>query len=367
MGWDATSRGRACRACGVSIAQDLAFCTNCGTNQQAASGEFLASTAPAPNGSRPISSHADRRALSGSRLRTALVIGLVGIVAVALVLSRSFAGRDKQSESSQSTVSSPFETASSPSQPSADSVTVTSNIPPIGLRLGDFHPPCGGSQLIFDSAGKTTTFLKDDAISGNVLDRWKVDEFDVFYVACDESTAIFSTSVTAETVAVVDWQSELLDSITKFSPRIIRLNQEGQDTRCCFPDVPLAEAAVLQLTKNGRFKRTTSDIARYDGWSPQKNNCEFFTEPDRYPAQTVEGDSIPDGGYVTVCSRGPLVELLQSLLVNEGYNIDIDGLFGPDTLSALNSLSSRQGFGQVDGAFMNYSTGEGIYFGIGGQ
>jgi len=59
----------------------------------------------------------------------------------------------------------------------------------------------------------------------------------------------------------------------------------------------------------------------------------------------------PDGLVVGVGDCGPLVELIQSMLVERGYSIAVDGQFGPATAAAVRDAQptvSLPATGRVD-------------------
>jgi hypothetical protein len=64
--------------------------------------------------------------------------------------------------------------------------------------------------------------------------------------------------------------------------------------------------------------------------APAARRCAGYTEnPDRYP--------------VRMCQRGVAVENVQRQLVRHGYEVEVDGYFGPQTLAAVRSFQSDHG------------------------
>lgn len=301
------------------------------------------------------------------RSHKALLAGIILAVAgggIALIASKSSEPSSDSIEPSSTVAPATSMLASTSSltvPPSEASAPAT--IP--GAPLGSYNLLCDGSELVYEPSSDTIMLRNTPNVNAYVIDRWVAGRFDILYIACNESYLLTSALVDAGRVEIRDSDSDLFENLTRFTSRLLRLEQSGREETCCFPEVPLERADLITIERNGTFSRVSSEVSRYDQWNPGERDCDRYTQPDAYAAATPSGDVVYGGDYVTVCSEGPLVELLQTFLVDEGFDIVPDGYFGPATLAALNAQALDDGFDRVDGAFMAYSTRGSISYGIG--
>ncbi len=356
-----------CTQCGASRAEGIAFCSACGASFGPTPSDPNATISNSAGGDlvHPRKNDRHRKALIALAVIALAVVG----GAVALVSGNS---SEPSTESEESTPTS----AVTESDVESTSVAMTTTMPPPettdpipapGASLGYHSTLCEGSELAYDPASDAIVLRNAPEQNAYVIDRWVAGRFDVLYIACNESYLLVTALTDNESVEIRDSDSDLLENLTRFTPRLLRLEQSGRDEICCYPEVPLERADLVTVERNGTFTRVTSEVARFDQWNPGERDCDRYTQPDRYAAATPSGEVVYSGEYVTVCSEGPLVELLQTFLVNQGFDIIPDGYFGPATLAALNGQARADGFDRVDGAFMAYSTEGSISYGVGIQ
>jgi rhodanese-related sulfurtransferase len=327
----------------------MAFCVACGTALKVARNDVRPEALPVIDTSiRTAEIHPiiipqklSKPKKNGSKDRIFwTVISIVLVVLLGVSGYVFFAGTSK--ESSVSTTVLPPTTISP--QTTQTATTSPARVP---LGLGDVNQACEGSSMLFDDQSGDLNFSSTN-INSVVVDRWVVNTIRLLVLDCDKTTVVLSLDVSDGEIRVVDYESQYDVLFTKFGPRVLRF---GVDGLCCFPEAPLSSAKLLRVTNSGSISTEDSNISRFPGWNPIKNNCDEFTLAGYYTPESLSGENLGfDTDYVTVCSEGQAVKNLQSALINKGYDIYSDGYFGPATLNAINTEAKNSGYMNVHGA-----------------
>lgn len=209
------------------------------------------------------------------------------------------------------------------------------------------NPECGQTSLSVDPGAGSLEVVSETG-AASVTDKWSLSAADVVKIACGSSSTLLTLTRLPQAISITDW--DIFDSVhlERLSPRILRFGTHGD--QCCYPDVPYDRAEVVKLSKTGRISREASDIDRFPLWNASIDYCDRLASEGEFNPMRPNGEAMYGvDGYATVCVEGPLVERLQEILVEEGYDIAIDGEFGPRTLRALKSLAAAEGVANVDG------------------
>lgn len=339
-----------CTNCGTNNSSEMAFCVACGTAFKVARNDVRPEALPVVDTSirtaeiQPIiiPQKLSKPKKNGSKDRIFwTVISIVLVVLLGVSGYVFFAGTNKESSVS-TTVLPP--TTMSPQTTQTDT-TSPARVP---LGLGDVNQACEGSSLIFDDQSGDLNFSSTNS-SNVVLDRWIVSAARLLALDCNKTTVVLSLDVVNGEIRIVDYEAQYDVMFTKFGPRLLRF---GVDGLCCFPDAPLSSAKLLRVANSGSVSIEDSNMSRFPGWNPIKNNCNEFTPAGYYIPESISGENFGSGtDYVTVCSEGEAVRNLQNILINKGYDIYSDGYFGPATLNAINMEAKKNGYMNVHGAF----------------
>ncbi|MBM7097915.1 peptidoglycan-binding protein [Bacillus sp. H-16] len=125
-----------------------------------------------------------------------------------------------------------------------------------------------------------------------------------------------------------------------------QLTQKGYDTKGVDGIFgPLTESAVKKFQKDNKI--TSNGVVGSQTWNALKNAKATAPSNSTAPKKTTS-TTAPATSQATVRqgSRGSAVTNLQTKLRQQGYSISVDGVFGPQTRSAVISFQRKKGLTQ---------------------
>lgn len=338
-----------CSACGHPLKETSRFCTECGfvrqSPQMEAPTQVIEFSAPnleagnaavAPGGG---SGFSDRLK---SKTGKFLVAGSTALV-VLLVIGFSFLGG---SESSGTTA------------PISDSsvASVAPTIPPVDryLELGQLEAACSGNELWWNDSSQSFEVMGTSS-DASVIDAWKYRGRENLIVQCGTDTQISVAIVLKlepDRLRLIASESAVGTLVERTTGTVARV---GVSRACCYPDVPLETASVFRFQFRGQIKVDTRAIVRFAAWDVANWRCKGMSDPVWGDGEDLDGFEFTDveSGFITVCSESSDIFDLQRILVDKGYNIDVDGQFGPGTLDALLDFASQDNNVGVEGVVLD--------------
>jgi hypothetical protein len=208
-----------------------------------------------------------------------------------------------------------------------------------------FEYQCGEAR--FNFVPSSNQIVSDfESTQLQLIDNWKLGDLWIFVTRCEGSAAVHTLRVVEGSIRST---AELVDEVDFFKRFDFNTALFGAHGRtCCFPNVPLARAEVFLFTANGSMQRSMDNVARYPIWNVARQDCDSLVSEQAFLPQ---GNFIASEvqAYATMCVEGPLVSSVQEILVDNGYELEVDGQFGPITLSALRDFAQSRGVNEVDG------------------
>lgn len=328
-----------CISCGHALKSAARFCPECGASREI---EVPTSPVPIQSPANEISITEERHpndvsTLLINRLKAlpkSVLIATSLAVVVILVLGLQVANS---------------------SDDTAVSVTVPTSVPDLApvdttiptsvnryLELGVIEPTCATDELWWeDSTGR---FVINGTSSGAlVADSWKYRGRENIVVQCGVDAPVSLAIVLkleVDRLRLISSASASGTLVERASDTVVRV---GVARACCYPKIPLSNATVFRFQFRGQIKSDTRSIVRFHEWDVDAWRCRSLNEPEWDEGVNLDDTEISEAesGFVTVCSEGSDVFDLQDVLINKGYEIESDGMFGPGTLNALLDYSEN--------------------------
>lgn len=268
------------------------------------------------------------------------------VIAMSLVLIvLFFAGLRMISGSESSVVTTP--------QSESDVSISTTTVPtPVyrSLELGQVAAACSGNELWWNDSSLSFE-INGDSSTATVADAWRYRGRENLIVQCGIDTQVSVAIVLKlepDRLRLIASESAAGTLVERASDTVVRV---GISRACCYPDVPLETAAVFRFQFRGQIEIDTRAIVRFAAWDVANWRCKSMNEPMWGDGEDLDGFefSNPESGFLTVCSESSEIFDLQEIFVDRGYDLDIDGQFGPDTLNALLSIARQNGKVGVEG------------------
>ncbi len=346
-----------CTACGHLLKETSQFCPECGSVRELRQSEvptqeskhlepkFEAGLDTKGNGQSPV--FLERVKAKPRDL----------IIAVSLVLVGLFFAGFRMISGSESSV------ATTPQIESDVSPSITTVPTPVyrALQLGQVAAACVGNELWWNDSSLSFE-INGDSSSATVADAWRYRGRENLIVQCGVDTQVSVAIVLKlepDRLRLIASEIAAGTLVERPSDTVARV---GVSRACCYPDVPLETAAVFRFQFRGEIEIDTRAIVRFNEWDVANWRCKSMNEPVWDDGEDLDGFgfSDPESGFLTVCSESSEIFDLQEIFVDKGYELDVDGQFGPDTLDALLSIASQddevgvEGVVLVDGDF-NYA------------
>jgi RNA polymerase subunit RPABC4/transcription elongation factor Spt4 len=343
-----------CTSCGHLLKETSRFCPECGSIRElvqeitaAQVAERMESKIEAPVDSSPIGGRVQIFERLKTKPRNLVVVGAVGLGALLLIAIRLIGGSESSVDTTPVTESSV--------------VTIAPTIPtPVNryLELGQIESSCADDELWWSDSSLRFE-INGDSSGATVADAWKYRGRENLIVQCGAETPVSVAIVLKlepDRLRLIASESAFGTFVERASDTVARV---GVPRSCCYPDIPLETASVFRFQFRGQIEIDTRAILRFDAWDVANWRCKSMNDPVWGDGEDLDGYEFSDAesGYLTVCSESSEIFDLQEILVDKGYDIEIDGQFGPGTLNALldfaeeNDKVGVEGVVLVDGDF----------------
>ena len=346
-----------CTACGHPLKETSQFCPECGSVRELRQPEV---PTQAPKRLEPkFEAGLD---MQGNGQSSAFLEKVKSkprnlVIAVSLVLIVLFFAGFRMIGGSGSSV------ATTPQSESSVSLSVTTVPTPVyrALELGQVAAACVGNELWWNDLSLSFN-INGDSTSATVVDAWRYRGRENLIVQCGADSQVSVAIVLKlepDRLRLIASESAVGTLVERASDTVARV---GVSRACCYPNVPLETASVFRFQFSGQIEIDTRAIVRFDAWDVANWRCKSMNEPVWGDGEDLDGFEFSDAesGFLTVCSESSEIFDLQEIFLDKGYDLEIDGQFGPDTLEALLSIASQddrvgvEGVVLVDGDF-NYA------------
>ncbi len=328
-----------CTSCGHPVNGSARFCPECGAIRET---EVLALPTPVEFPANEVSvteeihpknvstSFIDRLKVLPKSVFIAASLAAFAILALGLQAANS-------SDDTSSSLTVPISVS--------DSTQVNPTIPtPVNryLELGEIEPTCATDELWWEDS--TDRFVINGTSSGaSVADSWKYRGRENIVVHCgvdDQVSVAIVLKLEVDRLRLISSASATGTLMERASDTVVRV---GVPRTCCYPNIPLEKASVFRFQFRGQIKVDTRAIVRFSEWDVAAWRCQSLNDPEWDEGVYLDDTSISDAesGFITVCSEGSEVADLQNVLIDKGYKIESDGLFGPGTLDALLDFAEK--------------------------